>query len=678
MNNTHGSSYLELLEILNVLDAIGVFTDGELQTIAAPLPVAPALNERIIGEAFVRRWLYEQRCPPAITVITEREDGLTEIEKQFQQYLIPIRRSQEFRENLATAESLKFSSDRDRHIWQWITGRVRDFIDCHAIFPIVLGGRNEAIPIPFRVRGDSQNKVVDRGGTNLEPWTACLEKLNSEIGVGCAVEILCNFGKRAEKLSGESLILSLLLAWRRRYFDFGDFIPLAILCSGAMEAELLKGVSGIEAKRELAERLGAALFVFPGSGSNGAHELAIRPSTTMDDCLKAMQMELTSRGLLHLSFEQTCRRVEEIHADIGADHNELDCNPDRRRRFGNQLNRYFYSLINFASRTSKILLIDIPLIYLRILFCFHRKLVLSSSAVLFLSLMAYVGYTLNLFTPQDPMWQTIGQIGKQLPKPGGKSKVVEIKYEKENVRIKVTRYDDCNYAWELEGSDSAPLLSTPFTMEEFVTAMQKFGVTIPFRLMVKEIDFQRREFSGFKKYFEEIFKTRKIDISRIPRHLQNSPYKHQEFPFLLQFLTVASFLGDCKEKDIIDLKIADNPFLLDDKKIEYKEFQKRLENQVFTPKQFEDLGGDFYECFIYESLKPNSLLKYELHFRTRLEMILAITMESDTFAALQKNDKWVLDDIPEAERHPVIDFKNKSEYSYPLDCVRSLLKGQLK
>ena len=141
-----------------------------------------------------------------------------------------------------------------------------DFLTADGIFPLAIG-ETTAVAIPFRLSKSliCPNEVHDQTPTRLDVWTQEMEALAAQHGQELGASILCQFDPEPKSQpTGGSLGLALVLARERlRGRVMKEFLPMEVLATGAFRNGRLIEVDHLPAKKDLAARLGCALFVFP-------------------------------------------------------------------------------------------------------------------------------------------------------------------------------------------------------------------------------------------------------------------------------------------------------------------------------------------------------------------------------------------------------------------------------
>lgn len=267
--------------------------DADLAHVAHPLPTDPLIAPKIIGEAFVRRWLYEDRCPKAVVEITARRGFLT-VADHFARRAVPLRNHRPT-DRVSFAHELdgSFESPFDQRAWTYIHDRLMDFLECDGIFPLV-ARRDcaDAVAVPFRFLSGARRRghVLNRAGEPIPSWAPVVRSLDADLGGSHAVRVSCEFADGADHVQGGSLAFALVVA---RHIKRGrlEMPPLEVLATGAVREGRLHSVEGVAAKQKLGERLGCSLFIAPGFNED-KFVLYLAPKQSVKDVAVCLKREL--------------------------------------------------------------------------------------------------------------------------------------------------------------------------------------------------------------------------------------------------------------------------------------------------------------------------------------------------------------------------------------------------
>ncbi len=307
---------------------VAVAGDGDLAKLATPLPTDPALAARVVGEIFVRRWLYEDRCPPELLAI-KRRGPFTPVIHSFRDLAVPLRNHRKTRAT-AVAHKMNASFDSPLHeaIWQHLHERIIDFLECDGIFPLVIGNDcDEAVAVPFRFANarSHRGKAIDKRGREIPEWSGAVAALDRDLDRGHAVQILCEFPDEPKCPQGDSLAFALVVAKHAKRGGI-RLSPLEILATGAVQDGRLQPINGRETKQALGDRLGCSLFIAPGFFED-KFVLFLVPQQSVKDLSKCLSREL---GSIILPLQ--ARRLRICPKKRSIETREIATKPKRRRQ----------------------------------------------------------------------------------------------------------------------------------------------------------------------------------------------------------------------------------------------------------------------------------------------------------------------------------------------------------
>lgn len=271
--------------------------DSDVARLCSLLPTDPRLVAAVVGEAFVRCWLYGDRCPAPLSAITRRL-AYRRVGQAFRELAVPSRDGSAPKiGTVAQALDRTFGAESDSWVWEHIHSRLVDFLECDGLLPLVAGaGDGDAVAVPFRLLPGKQHagEALDRSGRKLTLWSKLVTRLDRDLGGSHAVRILADFVDGLDEPEGRSLGLALVVARSRRA---GALLlsPLKVLASGAIWYGRLQEIDGLQAKRALSKRLGCTLFIAPGFFED-KFILSLTPRQSIKDLARCLRRELAILG----------------------------------------------------------------------------------------------------------------------------------------------------------------------------------------------------------------------------------------------------------------------------------------------------------------------------------------------------------------------------------------------
>ena len=206
-----------------------------------------------------------------------------------------------------------------RRYFQW---RAERCLDAHGFIPLIAG--NHANSLPFRLEHSRTDRwrFADTDGREVaSAWLPAASNLNSVAPDSPWQVHLHGFLPQGLELEGNSFCLPLALA---AYFrNFGEFDPLSIVATGALENGCLTGVEGCELKREMAVRQSAKIFVCPEAGLARHPEIAtlqIPCGTPWEAVRESIQTELMKMGLLRMDRKSAFEFISQLRNEGSSGH----------------------------------------------------------------------------------------------------------------------------------------------------------------------------------------------------------------------------------------------------------------------------------------------------------------------------------------------------------------------
>lgn len=314
-------SYGRLLDLIEQTPgAVALLSDSQLSKLLARLPAFLPRAAALLGEALLRAWLYETRCPANIQKVVQA-GNLAAVWLEFAKQAQPLRRGNvesDRRDHRRRAPH--FGTALETATWEFFSRRLDATLRADGFFPLAVGTAHaEAIAVPFcfHDRPGVDHKIRDRGGLPLANWSAAVARLEHDYGSSLAADLLVDVGLRQADLEGTSFGLSFVLAKERlRGRWTGEFRPLDILATGSFEGGRLTEVGKERAKADLAVRMGVKLLVSPGCNRDLSQSFALPAGLDIEDCLKRVGGELECRNLCALDFHGASRGLADLKSMV--------------------------------------------------------------------------------------------------------------------------------------------------------------------------------------------------------------------------------------------------------------------------------------------------------------------------------------------------------------------------
>ena len=302
---------------------VSALFDSELMALLPFGESGKGLAPWLIGEAMTRHWLYDNQVDAEHSPFLHGRCSSRFI-RLFEEYRRAKRLSDGQKINWAeTTPKPPTGNPVERKAWEWMVERIRAFRDAHGVIAVVRTGSRmpkEAIVLPFRIAPAEARPgtVRDQNGRTIGNWNAEIKRIQHLFPDGIPmVTVDCDCGTRADLLEGGSLALAIATAcWKRDGF-LCDYDGLEMICTGSANfAGKLTEVGGKEAKRNLARRLGARLFVCPGDISADSGTLAIPTGTLIADCRDMIRRKLEEVGVGKLDVFQAHTLVRQLTDEV--------------------------------------------------------------------------------------------------------------------------------------------------------------------------------------------------------------------------------------------------------------------------------------------------------------------------------------------------------------------------
>lgn len=188
--------------------------------------------------------------------------------------------------------------------------------------PVCDTATREAMFIPFRFETPSGNDLVVRDIANqvTENWTDCWRELASDSPANEHYDVVlsCSIEYFGAQTVGRSLMLPLLLAWKRKCGQLPQYDTLRLLVSGAINDSALAAVE-VEEKLDVARReMPNAYFVYPGMGTETVprHEVRHPIGERISDIIVAVDKFVVEKGLANLDYRSAYCRLISMEAEV--------------------------------------------------------------------------------------------------------------------------------------------------------------------------------------------------------------------------------------------------------------------------------------------------------------------------------------------------------------------------
>jgi hypothetical protein len=297
-----------LQRIVSKPESVCLTSDEDLHRLADGPPLPPLAQERVFGEVLFRRWLYEGGdCPSGVLTAVERAS--VRLKAFVIDELLPGKR---LKDEEALVAGRRTEAEKPCGAERWLCGRILTFRRAEGLVAVVQNG--EAYPVPFRVEAPARDEPCfrDAGGSPVLEWEREAEavwQVTERYSV--MIDLNLEAAAGAGALKGGSFALPLLLAARydnQRFFD-----PLSVLVTGALRNGCVVPVESVEAKLDLARRMGVGLFAAPcfelSSADSGMQIVGIPPGTRWQEAMEQLNGALQKAGLCSLSVPLARRGI---------------------------------------------------------------------------------------------------------------------------------------------------------------------------------------------------------------------------------------------------------------------------------------------------------------------------------------------------------------------------------
>lgn len=298
----------------------GMLLDTELAALLAPLPGDPGLAAPLIGEALTRLWLYEDRDTHGLRNLVPSICS-SALRKTISEFVALTRHRRRDLSNWDEAKTIyKTQNAIERQAWEWLLERTRSYCEADGLIAVAQmrgSAIREAIALPFNLyRAETNPGVIrDQDGQALGNWIREIKRFKHFLAdENTKIVIRAHSGSRT--LAGGSFALAILVATQKGG-DIADYNPLDVLCTGVIDAGgRLRAVDGLQAKHDLARRLGVRMFVAPGDGVEKPDSLFLPSATPLKECLTLIGTKIESEGIGGLDIHQAHSLIQDLTLEV--------------------------------------------------------------------------------------------------------------------------------------------------------------------------------------------------------------------------------------------------------------------------------------------------------------------------------------------------------------------------
>ena len=309
------NSYVDLRRRLMANpSSTSVLPDSCLLKLARHPPVDPALNEPVAAELWLRRWLYvgdaRERFAEAAKSVTPT--GLADL---LLRAFETTERVQDLLHEVSQAQQSEVGGSR---LCAYLKQRLADFLRCNGLVALLAGHAGEAVGVPFLLMrpATSLTPFRDKDGAVVSSWAEESPVLWDVLRERLDVILLCSLGDAAARVEGRSFMLPVALAHAKLVGRCPDFPSRAVLASGALSHNHITQIEGLDAKAELARKLGAA-FIAPECGPK-ERALTLHAGETYDDALQRAVVFLRDLRLTEMTAKQGAEGVLQLWEQVCA------------------------------------------------------------------------------------------------------------------------------------------------------------------------------------------------------------------------------------------------------------------------------------------------------------------------------------------------------------------------
>ena len=269
-----------------------------------------------IAELFVRRTVFQSRSVEDSAI----DALLTNGERcEFLSRMSPLRIN-----SYGEADRVGWTSKSEfsKRCLRAVKAKCRLVYGADGFVPVYDTTTHEAMFIPFRFEVSSGDDVVvrDLAKRVSESWTDCWRELARDFPSSehCDVVLLCSIGYFGGRTAGRSLMLPLLLAWKRKCGQLPRYDTLRMLATGAINDGALSAVAVEEKLDGACREMPNAYFVYPGMEKKTVSRQEFRRpiGERISNTLVAVDKFVVERGLANLDYRSAYCRLVTMEVEV--------------------------------------------------------------------------------------------------------------------------------------------------------------------------------------------------------------------------------------------------------------------------------------------------------------------------------------------------------------------------
>ena len=261
------------------------------------IPVAHTKYPFLCGDLLFRLWLYKGHQPKNLMTAAGRHlsKGLTNLLEQCSSSRsLPV--------------DLGIETANDKMALEHFRRTAGEFLKSDGLIALFVG-TGEAVPIPFSIVPGIG--VRDLAGEEIPEWSRILSQeplLGPSEGVRLNVRLL----RSHAGLEGSSFGLPVFIAKKKAVGELPDLGALDVLATGAVAHGRLQMVDHVQAKRDLAHKMGV-VFIAPGQGGG---DVSLPLGSNFSDILEQRNRELEMRQVGRLSPKQALVCIWQLRDEV--------------------------------------------------------------------------------------------------------------------------------------------------------------------------------------------------------------------------------------------------------------------------------------------------------------------------------------------------------------------------
>lgn len=313
---TRESSKNPRLETSNVC----FLSDEELAAVVASLGEVSGKYNQACAEVFLRFWLYRGQCPSSIVQAVAALKDKHPILHDLVANQLRIVRDKRIADDLLDEESVfekrqKAAAKGDEvsaAIEALLKQRVMSFRNAHGIIPLTVTENGPAFPVPFQMTQHRRGSACcsDLDGNLMPSWSQNLVPVLDTLETKEGVKVLREISNVLNATGFEDDGYALPVALASYNLDhYAEINPLNVLATGAISNGGIAGAKAVEAKVELARKMGAYLWVQPGPCDKAANApgvvLALCNAQPLKQALDTIRASLAESGMARATVRQS-------------------------------------------------------------------------------------------------------------------------------------------------------------------------------------------------------------------------------------------------------------------------------------------------------------------------------------------------------------------------------------